>query len=44
MAVLLSVAGLVLLLQVGRDRVYTPGSDDVGAILKFECTAYDAGA
>ncbi|KAL4441485.1 hypothetical protein ABPG77_001989 [Micractinium sp. CCAP 211/92] len=28
--------------EVGRDRVYTPGSDDVGAILKFECTAYDA--
>lgn len=30
--------------QVGRDRIYTPGPDDVGAILKFECTAYDAGA
>lgn len=28
--------------EVGRERVYTPGPDDVGAILKFECTAYDA--
>ena len=33
-----------LALQVGRERVYTPAPDDVGAILKFECTAYDAGA
>lgn len=24
--------------------MYAPGADDVGAILKFECTAYDAGA
>ena len=30
-------------LQVARERVYTPGPDDVGAILKFETTAYDAG-
>lgn len=29
--------------EVGRERVYTPTPDDVGAILKFECTAYDAG-
>lgn len=29
--------------EVGRERVYTPAADDVGAILKFECTAYDAG-
>ena len=29
--------------EVGRERVYTPAPDDVGAILKFECTAYDAG-
>jgi CCR4-NOT transcription complex subunit 6 len=28
--------------EVGRERVYTPAADDVGAILKFECTAYDA--
>jgi hypothetical protein len=35
--------GTPLPVQVGRERVYTPGPDDVGAILKFECTAYDAG-
>lgn len=29
-------------IQVGRERCYTPGPEDVGAILKFDCTAYDA--
>ncbi|EFN56629.1 hypothetical protein CHLNCDRAFT_144412 [Chlorella variabilis] len=28
--------------EVGRERVYTPVPEDVGAILKFECTSYDA--
>ena len=28
--------------QVGHERVFTPGAEDVGAILKFECCAYDA--
>ena len=27
---------------MGRERTYTPGPEDVGAILKFDCTAYDA--
>ena len=27
---------------MGRERCYTPGPEDVGAILKFDCTAYDA--
>jgi CCR4-NOT transcription complex subunit 6 len=27
--------------EVGRDRTYAPGPDDVGAILKFDCTAHD---
>lgn len=30
------------LVQVGRERCYTPTPEDVGAILKFDCTAYDA--
>ncbi|KAH6558714.1 hypothetical protein KP509_1Z049500 [Ceratopteris richardii] len=28
--------------EVGRSRTYTPSSDDVGHVLKFECTAIDA--
>ena len=28
--------------QIGRERTYCPTPEDVGAILKFECTAYDA--
>lgn len=28
--------------EIGRERSYCPTPDDVGAILKFECTAYDA--
>lgn len=27
---------------MGRERTYTPTPEDVGAILKFDCTAYDA--
>ena len=28
--------------EVGRERAFSPGPDDVGAIRKSECTAYDA--
>ncbi|KAH7284149.1 hypothetical protein KP509_34G041500 [Ceratopteris richardii] len=28
--------------EVGRSRTYTPSSDDVGHVRKFECTAIDA--
>jgi CCR4-NOT transcription complex subunit 6 len=27
--------------EVGRNRTFVPGPDDVGCILKFECTAHD---
>lgn len=27
--------------EVGRERTHVPGPDDVGCILKFECTAHD---
>lgn len=29
-------------MEISRERTYVPGPEDVGAILKFECTAYDA--
>ncbi|XP_020087021.1 carbon catabolite repressor protein 4 homolog 1-like isoform X4 [Ananas comosus] len=28
--------------EIGRSRTYTPTTDDIGHILKFECTAIDA--
>lgn len=28
--------------EVGRSRTYTPSADDVGHVLKFECTAIDS--
>lgn len=28
-------------MEIARTRTYVPGPDDVGAILKFECTAHD---
>ena len=28
-------------IEVGRGRTFVPGPDDVGCILKFECTAHD---
>eukprot|EP00887_Chlorella_sp_A99_P001164 scaffold14.g1164.t1 len=28
--------------EIGHERTYCPTAEDVGAILKFECTAYDA--